>query len=237
MGAVAPDSVSTDSVLSDVWAVVVAAGDGARFGGQKQFAELGGRPVASMSVKAARSVASVVVLVVPQSSTELDVRSLCSLGEADIAVPGGETRAASVRAGLRAVPESVSLVVVHDAARPLASSQLFEAVVQAVRDGADAAVPGLRVSDTLKRVDDVDRELVVTTVSRDDLVVVQTPQAFRAELLRRAHAGDPDATDDAALLERLGATVRVVPGESSNLKLTEPGDLLVLGALMEGLVS
>jgi 2-C-methyl-D-erythritol 4-phosphate cytidylyltransferase len=85
----------------------------------------------------------------------------------------------------------------------------------------------------LKRVDG---DLVMSTVSRDAVVAVQTPQAFRAELLRRAHGGEPDATDDAALVERLGATVRVVPGESANLKLTEPGDLRVMEALVARLI-
>jgi 2-C-methyl-D-erythritol 4-phosphate cytidylyltransferase len=225
VGADAPDIGANDT-----WAVVVAAGDGSRFGGRKQFAHLAGRPVVAMAMKAARSVASGVVLVVPPSSTESEIYPF---GEADKVVPGGPTRAASVRAGLGAVPAGVDLVVVHDAARPLASAHLFRAVVQAVRDGADAAVPGLRVVDTLKRVDG---DLVVGTVSRADLVAVQTPQAFRAQILRRAHAGEPDATDDAALVEELGATVRIVPGESSNLKLTEAGDLRVIEALMDGLV-
>ncbi len=225
MGVGAPGNVATDT-----WAVVVAAGDGARFGGRKQFAEVAGRPVISMAVKAARSIASGVVLVVPSSRMESGVESNC---DADKVVPGGPTRAASVRAGLDAVPPDVTFVVVHDAARPLASARLFEAVVRAVHEGADAAIPGLRVSDTLKRVDG---DVVVSTVSRENLVAVQTPQAFRADLLRRAHVGEPDATDDAALVESLGVTVRVVPGEITNIKLTEPGDLAVIEALAAGLV-
>jgi 2-C-methyl-D-erythritol 4-phosphate cytidylyltransferase len=225
VGVDAPGNVATDT-----WAVVVAAGDGARFGGRKQFAEVAGRPVVSMAVKAARSVASGVVLVVPPSRTESGIESNC---DADKVVPGGPTRASSVRAGLDAVPQDVTFVVVHDAARPLASARLFEAVVRAVREGADAAIPGLRVSDTLKRVDG---DVVVSTVSRENLVAVQTPQAFRTDLLRRAHIGEPDATDDAALVESLGVTVRVVPGEITNIKLTKPGDLAVIEALAAGLL-
>jgi len=151
VGAGAPSNVATDT-----WAVVVAAGDGARFGGRKQFADVAGRPVVAMSVQAARSVASGVVLVVPSSSTETEIDSFsaqCTLCADDQIVRGGSTRAASVRAGLEAVPADIAFVVVHDAARPLASPRLFEAVIRAVRDGADAAVPGLRVADTLKRVD------------------------------------------------------------------------------------
>jgi 2-C-methyl-D-erythritol 4-phosphate cytidylyltransferase len=98
-----------------------------------------------------------------------------------------------------------------------------------VRDGADGVIPALRVSATLKRVDG---QTVVATVPRADLVAVQTPQAFRAAVLRRAHAGAPQATDDAALLEAIGAKVRVVAGEAFNLKLTEPEDLQVIEALV-----
>ena len=114
------------------------------------------------------------------------------------AVAGGATRSASVRAGLDALRGDLEVVIVHDAARPLASRALFEAVIAAVRAGADAAVPGVAVADTLKRVDG---SRVVETVDRDSLVAVQTPQAFRADVLRRAHAADGDATDDAALVE------------------------------------
>jgi len=115
------------------------------------------------------------------------------------------------------------VVVVHDAARPLASRELFRAVVEAVVAGADGAIPGLAVADTVKRVRG---GRVVETLDRSELVAVQTPQAFRAEALRRAHAGAPEATDDAGLLEALGLSVVVVPGEYRNLKLTSPDDLV-----------
>ena len=140
----------------------------------------------------------------------------------EVAAPGGASRSESVRAGLAAVPATAGIVVVHDAARPLASPALFAAVVAAVRAGADGAVPGLPVVDTLKRVDG---ERVVETVPRQTLVAVQTPQAFRAGALRAAHAADADATDDAALVEAAGGTVVVVPGEPDNLKVTTPHDL------------
>ena len=118
--------------------------------------------------------------------------------------------------------------MVHDAARPLASQGLFEAVVDTVLRGADGAVPAVAIGDTLKRVSD---EEVVETVERSELVAVQTPQAFRAGVLRRAHVGEPDATDDSGLVEALGATVRVVPGERSNIKITTAGDLELAEAL------
>jgi 2-C-methyl-D-erythritol 4-phosphate cytidylyltransferase len=144
-------------------------------------------------------------------------------------VIGGATRSDSVRAGLAAIPEGAEIVVVHDAARPLADRVLFDAVIAAVRAGADAAVPGIPVADTLKRVDGA---RVVETVARDDLVAVQTPQAFRCAALRAAHRGAPDATDDAALIEAIGGTVVVVPGDPRNLKVTTPTDLAVAAVLL-----
>jgi 2-C-methyl-D-erythritol 4-phosphate cytidylyltransferase len=204
-----------------VWGIVVAAGVGRRFGGPKQFECLAGRPIHEWAVARTRSVAAGIVLVVPAGS-EADAE-LVAL--ADRVVAGGDTRAASVRAGLRAVPEDAGIVVVHDAARPLASTDLFRAVVDAVMRGADGAVPGLQVPDTLKRVD---RTVVRETVDRSDLVRVQTPQAFRAASLRRGHSCEPQVTDDAAVVEALGGLIVVVPGDETNLKVTTPADLTIL---------
>jgi 2-C-methyl-D-erythritol 4-phosphate cytidylyltransferase len=144
-------------------------------------------------------------------------------------VAGGSTRSSSVRAGLDAVTGSAAVVVVHDAARPLASAALFEAVIGAVRAGADAAVPGLPIPDTVKRVDG---DNVVETISRDALVAVQTPQAFRTDALRAAHTAGGEATDDAALVEAAGGRVVIVPGDPRNLKITTPADLVVAAALL-----
>lgn len=210
----------------ETWVIVVAAGEGRRFGAQKQFVELRGRSVLEWSLDAARSVAHGIVLVAPPRGSAL----LAGHRLADATVPGGATRAASVRAGLAAVPSSAEIVVVHDAARPLASRALFRAVVDAVSSGADGAIPGLAVPDTVKRVAG---GRVVETLDRSDLVVVQTPQAFRASLLRRAHAEEPDATDDARLLELIGAQIAVVQGELTNLKLTAAADLGVLESFLD----
>jgi 2-C-methyl-D-erythritol 4-phosphate cytidylyltransferase len=207
-----------------VWAVVVAAGEGRRFGGPKQLAHLAGQRVLDWSIDAARAVAAGVVVVTP-------ARGLRLVPQADVTVEGGATRAGSVRAGLSAVPEDADIVVVHDAVRPLATPALFRAVVSAVEGGADGAIPALPVTETLKRVEN---DKVVTTVDRHDLVVVQTPQAFRARMLRAAHEGHPEATDDAALVEAVGGTVVVVPGEHRNLKLTVAQDLVVARALHGG---
>jgi 2-C-methyl-D-erythritol 2,4-cyclodiphosphate synthase len=145
-------------------------------------------------------------------------------------VAGGATRAESVRAGLAAVPDDAAVIVVHDAARPLARSSLFAAVVDAVRsDGADGAIPVVPVTDTLKRVSG---GTVLATVDREGMVAVQTPQAFAAATLRSAHRSAADATDDAALVERLGATVRTVMGDPHNMKLTGPADLDLAEALL-----
>ncbi|MDA8292343.1 MAG: 2-C-methyl-D-erythritol 4-phosphate cytidylyltransferase [Actinomycetota bacterium] len=211
----------------ETWAIVVAGGDGRRFGAPKQFALLGGRTVLEWSVSAARTVASGVVVVVPRASLD-DPRAAL---EADVVVAGGATRAGSVRAGLAVVPDHAEVVLVHDAARPLASPALFSAVVQAVGNGASGAIPGISVSDTVKRVAGGS---VVETLDRDGLVAVQTPQAFRASVLRAAHRGEPEATDDAALLELIGATVAVVTGEETNVKLTRPADLALLESYLSG---
>lgn len=148
---------------------------------------------------------------------------------ADAVVRGGATRSASVSAGLSAVPVEAAIVVVHDGARPLASAALFEAVIGALADPRlDGAVPAVPVVDTLKRVEG---DVVVETVPRQGLVAVQTPQAFRAGVLRAAHAAGRDATDDAALVEAEGGRVVTVRGEDDNLKLTVIADLAIARAL------
>ena len=181
----------------------------------KQYEVIAGRRVIDWSITAARAVADGVVLVVPAS----DVRDEPG---ADFVVAGGATRSASVRAGLTAVPRDASIIVVHDGPRPAASVELFRAVVDAVRAGADGAIPGLPVTDTVKRVRD---GVVVETLVRAELMAVQTPQAFDAAALRKAHAAEPDATDDAAVVEAIQGTVVVVPGEATNRKITEREDL------------
>ena len=208
--------------MAPVWSIVVAGGSGRRFGRLKQFSELAGRPVLEWAVQACRPCSAGVVLVLPATVAD----EAPDPHGADSVVPGGATRADSVRCGLAAVPAEAEVIVVHDAARPLASPALFEAVIAAVTDGgADGAVPGVPPSDTIKVVDESGR--ITDTLDRDRLVAVQTPQAFRATTLRRAHAeaAPAGATDDAMLVEALGGTVLVVPGEPGNLKITDPGDL------------
>jgi 2-C-methyl-D-erythritol 4-phosphate cytidylyltransferase len=208
---------------NSTWAVVVAGGSGARFGGYKQFATLRGREVVDWSLEAAQRACAGVVLVVPADAMPR-ARPLATR-----VVAGGPTRTASVRAGLAAVPDDATFIVVHDAARPLASAQLWRAVIEAVHLGADAAVPCVPLADTVKQRQDDGR---LVTLDRRRLVASQTPQAFLAAALRAAHADGTDATDDAALVEAMGGRVVEVAGEPSNLKLTALVDLVMADALL-----
>lgn len=222
-----------------VWAVVVAAGRGSRYGRPKQYDRIRGRTVLEWSLGTARAACDGVVAVVPAADVEEVARALGHMvtvpgGAArgptgvDAVVGGGATRSESVRAGLVAVPESVGIVVVHDAARPLAGPELWAAAIAAVRAGADAALCAVPVTDTVKRVRG---RRVMATMERDGLMAVQTPQAFAAGALRAAHAGGGEATDDGALLEAMGATVVVVAGSDANVKITHPRDLEMAVAL------
>lgn len=193
----------------------MAAGAGSRFGSAKQYSVLAGRRVVDWSVGTVRACCGQVVVVLPRGQGWAGP-------PVTAAVAGGESRSESVRAGLAAVPEAAEIVVVHDAARPLALPSLFEAVIAAVQAGADGAVPALPVADTVK---EVDGNRVVTTLRRERLMAVQTPQAFRAERLRAAHAAGTGATYDAALVEAGGGVVVVVPGDPDNVKITTPRDL------------
>ncbi|GAB3442455.1 2-C-methyl-D-erythritol 4-phosphate cytidylyltransferase [Phycicoccus ginsengisoli] len=140
-------------------------------------------------------------------------------------VPGGAERTDSVAAGLAALRPDDQVVLVHDAARALAPATLFSRLVREVRAGHDAVVPGLPVADTIKQVDEEGR--VVGTPDRSALRAIQTPQAFRRGVLEQAHAAGAAATDDAALVEREGGTVRVVAGDPLAFKITTPDDLAV----------
>ncbi len=210
-----------------LWTVVVAAGAGARFGGAtpKQYVTLSGRRVLDHTLSRVRDlVGSNVVLVVAADRVH-DVEPL-----ATSVVVGGATRSESVRAGLAAVPDSADIILVHDAARPLLTAEVVTALLEAVHAGADGAIPGIAVTDTIKRVR---AGFVVETPPRAELVAVQTPQAFRAESLRAVHAAGGDATDDAALIEAAGGKVSVVAGTSALRKVTTAADLEFLEALLE----
>jgi 2-C-methyl-D-erythritol 4-phosphate cytidylyltransferase len=198
-------------VAEQIWTIVVGGGSGRRFGATKQYEQLGDVRVIDRSTAVAREVSDGVVVVVPPQDADREG-----------AVAGGATRSESVRAGLAAIPSDATIICVHDAARPLATGDLYRRAIAAVRSGADAAIPAIAVADTIKVVAD---GVVVSTPDRASLVAVQTPQAFRAAVLREAHDHGGDATDDAALVEALGGVVVVVDGEVRNRKITVPDDL------------
>lgn len=212
-------------MMGGVWSIVLAAGSGQRYrpDARKQYEPLAGRRVLDWSLDAARAASDGVVLVVAEEHRDDPEPG------AQVVVVGGDTRSASVRAGLAAVPAEAEVIVVHDAARPLAGTALFHEVVAAVAAGADAAIPVVALTDTVKQVVD---GRVVGTPDRAGLVAVQTPQAFRAMTLRAAHEGGAEATDDAALVEQVGGTVLVVPGNPGNLKITHAHDLAVAEVLL-----
>ena len=221
------------------WAIVVSAGQGARFGNDglpKTFRPLAGLPMYVHSVRAFQEVDSIAGIVLVVIENWLEYAMETAMAEAVRATveitPGGETRQASVRAGLARVPPEAERIVVHDAARPLVTAQLIESALRGLAD-ADAAICAVPLTDTLKRATG---SVVVETVARDDLWRVQTPQAFIARALREAHASAPDdgATDDAALIEARGGRVAIVPGDERNIKITTTADVELAEALISG---
>lgn len=217
-----------------VWTVVVAGGSGRRFGAMKQYEALGDRRVVDHAVDTARRAGDGVVLVLPASDVA-DETTWSSVSDVTV-VAGGPTRTASVRNGLAAVPGEAAIVLVHDGARPFATLDLYRQVIDAVRGGADGAVPGLPVTDTVKVIEVVESASIgvsgavvphiVDTPDRATLLAVQTPQGFAADVLRRAYLSEVDASDDSALVESIGGTVIAVPGEIDNRKITHPEDLV-----------
>ena len=217
----------SDPTTGSVWTIVVAAGSGSRFGAPKQFLDLGGVRVVDRSIRTAARHSDGVVVVTPSEPVEGARAVSAPDGVAFHSVPGADTRAGSVRRGLSAVPDDAAVILVHDAARPLASDAVYERVIAAVRDGADAVTPAVAIADTLRRRSG-------GVVDRDDVVAVQTPQGFAAGALRRAHESGEEATDDVTVVENHGGTVVVVDGDRRNLKLTTPLDMDVASLLLGG---
>jgi 2-C-methyl-D-erythritol 4-phosphate cytidylyltransferase len=211
-----------------VWAVIVAAGRGERLGldRPKAFANLNGRPLLAESLERLESSEWVnsIVVAAPPDWEEPVILLAEELGCSKVlsVVPGGSSRAASVRAGLAEVSEDAAVTLVHDAARPVLPEEVVERLMTTLNEGWDGVVPGLPVADTVKRLDG---DQVVETLDRGSLVGAQTPQAFVSSALRDAAAGDDDATDCAALVEARGGRVKVVPGDRRLMKVTEPADL------------
>ncbi len=209
-----------------VWAVLVAAGRGERLGEDrpKAFARLGGLPLLAEPLRRLDESEWIdgIVVVAPPEWEEPAILLAEEIGTSKVAacVAGGATRSESVRIGLAEVPADAAVVLVHDAARPVLPPELVPRLLEALAEGFDGAVPGLPVTDTVKLVRS---EVVVETPARDELVAVQTPQAFVASVLRAAAAGE--GSDCASLVEAAGGRIKVVAGDERLLKVTTPADL------------
>ena len=211
-----------------VWAVLVAAGRGERLGEDrpKAFVRLGELPLLAEPLRRLDESEWVdsVVVVAPPEWEEPAILLAEEIGASKVSscVTGGPTRTKSVRAGVADVPDDAAVILVHDAARPLLPPEVVPRLLDALGEGFDGAVPGVQVADTLKRVHD---GAVAETLSRDELVAVQTPQAFVAPVLRAALARGEEGTDCASLVEAAGGRVKVVAGDERLLKITTPADL------------
>ena len=195
-----------------IWGIVIAAGAGSRFGGPKHAGELGGKPLWEWARGALLEGGADGVVVV---------------GPVPGGLPGGDRRQDSVSNGLAAVPHDTELIAVHDAARPLAPATLVADMVAVLKQtDATAVVPTLPLRDTVKEISA--SATVIRTLDRTQLVAVQTPQLFRAEVLRAAHAQfRGEATDDAAMVEAMGGSVMTVPGRRAAFKITYPEDMVL----------
>jgi 2-C-methyl-D-erythritol 4-phosphate cytidylyltransferase len=215
-----------------VWAVLAAAGRGERLGSDrpKAFARLGGRPLLAESLERLESsdwIDRIVIAAPPDwEEPSILVAEEIGAGKVNSVVTGGAARSESVRRALEDVPQDVAAVLVHDAARPLLAEEVIERVLAPLSEGWDGVVPALPVSDTVKKVH---QDRVVETLPRSELVAVQTPQAFVAQVLREALAGDLEtASDCSSLVEARGGRVKVVEGDRRLVKVTTPDDLALV---------
>ena len=210
---------SAEYRIPNVWTVVVAAGGSSRFGSDKQKVTIGHKTVLECAVSTAGTVGSVVVVGKAEFIEEIE-KTFSSNQSVEAVVAGGSTRTASVSAGLLAVPNTAEIILIHDGARPLASQVLFNRVIDAVDGGVDAVVPGIEISDSLRSVRGHE-------VNRSEVVAVQTPQGFKASVVRTAYLNKDEFTDDASKVEATGVKVEIIEGETNNLKITHTVDLLV----------
>jgi 2-C-methyl-D-erythritol 4-phosphate cytidylyltransferase len=213
-----------------VWAILAAAGSGDRLGldRPKAFAPLNDRPLVAEPLErldASEWVEGIVIAAPPEWEEPcILVAEEVAAGKVAKAVTGGATRSESVRAALAEVPEDATVVLVHDAARPLITNEVIERVITALEPGWDGAVPTLSIADTVKRLDG---EAIAETLDRTGLVTAQTPQAFDANVLRGAFSQQTvtRSTDCASLVESSGGRVRAVEGDPRLLKVTTQADL------------
>ena len=208
--------------MSQCAAIIAAAGSGERFGATlpKALITLGNRTLIEHAVAALAPITTEIVICAP-AGYENQIKEL--VGSDITVVVGGTTRSDSVRAGIAALSGNHKFVLVHDAARALASTQLAEDVLAALNKGEVAVIPGLELIDTVKSVDASGH--VTSTPDRTTMQRVQTPQGFDLDVLKKAHASGADATDDGALVESIGHKVLIIKGEERALKITTPTDL------------
>ena len=218
------------------WAVLVAAGHGERLGGDrpKAFIGLGGRVLLAESLERleASEWIDTIVVVVPENWEEpaILLAEELNAGKVNSAVPGGATRADSVRAGVAEIPDDALIALVHDAARPILLEEVIGRVLGGLGEDWDGVVAGLPLADTVKRVDQHGR--VAETVDRTGLFAIQTPQAFAVATLRDALLRGGDASDCAGLVEAAGGRVRVVEGDPRLVKITTESDLAFVETLL-----
>lgn len=220
--------------MKRVSVIVVAAGEGKRFGFSKQFALLRGKSVLDWSLEAFEDHEDVseVILVLKDDSKNTDYierfRKIASIAK------GGDKRQDSVLSGfLKIDPEKSRIVLVHDGVRPLVSKELIDRVIEAAQE-KEAVVPAVPLKDTVKLVDE---QVVTRTLDRDKLFLIQTPQGFLYSTLKAAldesRKDDYYGTDEASLVERIGKKVTVVQGDPKNIKITTPEDIKIAEAFLE----
>ena len=205
-----------------VAAIIAAAGSGIRFGADipKALIQLGNKTLIEHAVAAISPVVDQVIVTAPASHLS---QFQLLLGDAVTVVVGGQTRSESVRAGLAAVSSNTQYVLIHDAARALATTDLANRILSALQNGEAAVIPGLPQVDTVKSVGG--NGYVTSTPNRADLRNIQTPQGFELSVLKKAHDSKGEGSDDAALVESAGFKVLVIDGEERALKITTPADL------------
>ena len=210
------------SLLPKVALLIPAAGSGERFGAPipKALVQLNGRTLIEHALLNLGPIASQIIVAAPAGYEE-KFREI--LGDAVTVVTGGSTRTKSVKIALESIDSEIEFVLVHDAARPLASGELGKRVIAALAAGDVAVIPALNVADTIKEVDAAN--YVVSTPNRERLRAVQTPQGFARETLVKAHMQNIEATDDGALVEAMRGKVKLIAGENRALKITNPEDL------------
>lgn len=223
------------------FAIIAAGGRGIRLGSPtpKFELQLHGKPLLMYSLDTFQATTGIesIILVIPEDrlgAWTVDGLKARGISKVLATVAGGETRQDSVRLGLERIGHEAGVVVVHDAARPLVTADIIERTCE-IPTGADGVIPVVGVTDTVKEIDGA---VVTGTLERSRLVAAQTPQAFRLEVLRKAHLAAMGrqfhGTDDASLVERIGGRVVVIDGSRDNIKLTFPEDLARAEAIILG---